>query len=67
MDFSDLDHLKHRLDTLRPLPPVERRLAYYEALDRAHVDGDYAAFIGLVVVCVREGFLPYWRALGMAE
>lgn len=47
--------------------PVERRLAYYEALDRAHVDGDYAAFIGLVVVCVREGFLPYWRALGMAE
>lgn len=44
--------------------PVERRLAYYEALDRAHVDGDYSAFEVLVADCALEAFEPYWRVLG---
>lgn len=44
--------------------PVERRLAYYEALDAAHVDGDMAPFMALVSECVQEGFAPYGFALG---
>lgn len=44
--------------------PVERRLAYYEALDTAHVEGDAGPFTALVADCVREGFAPYWFALG---
>lgn len=44
--------------------PVERRLAYYEALDKAHVEGDVADFVTLVTQCVREGFAPYWHVLG---
>jgi Fic family protein len=44
--------------------PVERRLAYYEALDTAHVEGDAGPFTALVAECVREGFAPYWFALG---
>jgi len=47
------------------LHPVERRLAYYEALDTAHVKQDYAPFIELVVDVVAEGFQPYWHALGV--
>ncbi|OFA07236.1 Fic family protein [Duganella phyllosphaerae] len=46
--------------------PVTRRLAYYEALDTAHMDGDLGPFIELVVECVREGFAPYWHILGIA-
>jgi Fic family protein len=46
--------------------PVEKRLAYYEALDAAHVDGNPAPFLALVADCVREGFAPYWRVLGLA-
>lgn len=45
--------------------PVERRLAYYEALDAAHVDGDMNTFIELVANCVRDGFAPYWHVLGI--
>jgi Fic family protein len=45
--------------------PVERRLAYYEALDTAHVEGDAGPFTALVAECVREGFAPYWFALGV--
>jgi len=44
--------------------PVERRLAYYQALDAAHVDGDYRPFIALVAGCAEQGFAPYWHALG---
>lgn len=44
--------------------PVERRLAYYEALDRAHADGDIGSFQTLVADCVRDGFAPYWHAFG---
>ena len=45
--------------------PVERRLAYYEALDVAHCTGDDAAFVGLVAEVVAESFEPYWWALGV--
>jgi Fic family protein len=45
--------------------PVARRLAYYEALDAAHVEGDMMPFLDLVADCVREGFAPYWHALGL--
>jgi Fic family protein len=45
--------------------PVERRLAYYEALDKAHVEGDVADFVTLVTQSVREGFAPYWHVLGL--
>ena len=47
--------------------PVERRLTYYEALDRAHVEGDLEPFLELVAECVREGFAPYWFAMGMGR
>lgn len=45
--------------------PVERRLAYYTALDKAHVEGDEAPFLEIVADCVREGFAPYWHVLGI--
>lgn len=45
--------------------PVERRLAYYEALDKAHVEGDFSDFVDLVAQCAEEGFAPYWRVLGI--
>ena len=47
--------------------PVTRRLAYYEALDTAHVEGDMGPFIELVGECVREGFAPYWHVLGLTR
>lgn len=45
--------------------PVERRLAYYTALDKAHVEDDEAPFLEIVADCVREGFAPYWHVLGI--
>lgn len=45
--------------------PVTRRLAYYEALDAAHVEGDMAPFIELVADSLQEGFAPYWHVLGI--
>ncbi|MDC7697648.1 Fic family protein [Vogesella indigofera] len=47
--------------------PVERRLAYYQALDKAHVDGDIRDFVALVAECVRDGFAPYWHVLGVSS
>lgn len=44
---------------------VEERLRYYEALDNAHVSGDYADFIALVANTTLQGFEPYWWALGL--
>ncbi len=44
---------------------VERRLAYYEALDRAHVERDFDHFVQLIALCAGEGFDPYWRVLGI--
>ena len=44
---------------------VENRLAYYEALDKAHTLGDYKPFIALVSSLVEESFEPYWFVLGL--
>ena len=43
--------------------PVEKRLEYYETLDRAHTKGEYAPFLLLIAKMVEEGFEPYWYAL----
>ncbi|CAA6804889.1 MAG: Cell filamentation protein Fic [uncultured Sulfurovum sp.] len=40
---------------------VENRLAYYDALDKAHTLGDYEPFTTLV----EESFEPYWYVLGV--
>ena len=44
---------------------VENRLAYYDALDKAHTLGDYEPFITLVASLVEESFEPYWYVLGV--
>lgn len=44
--------------------PVDRRLAYYEALDTAHVDGDDGPFLRLIGEMAERSFDPYWHALG---
>jgi Fic family protein len=45
--------------------PVEKRLEYYETLDRAHTVGDYTPFLILVGDTVERSFYPYWHALGV--
>lgn len=45
---------------------VGQRLAYYQALDKAHCTGDYQDFIELVIDCVEQSFEPYWFALGLS-
>ncbi|MCA9428447.1 MAG: Fic family protein [Candidatus Omnitrophica bacterium] len=45
--------------------PVESRLAYYEAIDKAHVNGDYSAILDLIGGLAEKAFDPYFRALGM--
>lgn len=47
--------------------PVESRLAYYEALDTAHCQGDYAPFVELLCQVVADSFKPYWWALGVKD
>lgn len=44
---------------------VGQRLAYYEALDKAHCTGDYRDFLKLIGNCVESSFAPYWWALGI--
>ena len=46
---------------------VEQRLAYYEALDAAHVHQDYQPFLQLIYDCVAKAFEPYWHALGVSD
>ena len=46
---------------------VERRLAYYEALDTAHCEGDLEPFVQLVATCVAQSFEPYWWALAIKQ
>lgn len=41
---------------------ADRRLAYYEALDRAHTTGEYDAFVALVANAVEES-LDQWLSL----
>ena len=45
--------------------PIERRLVYYETLDKAHTEGDYIPFFALVSEIVALSFKPYWHALGI--
>lgn len=45
--------------------PVEKRLEYYEALDKAHTENDYEPFLSLISDVVESGFKPYWHALGI--
>ncbi len=45
--------------------PVERRLAYYEALDADHVRAETEPFVQMVAEIVKESFKPYFYALGL--
>lgn len=45
--------------------PFESRLAYYEALDADHAQGNREPFLSLIAGIVRNSFLPYWHALGL--
>jgi hypothetical protein len=45
--------------------PVEKRLEYYHALDKAHMTNDYDDFIDLLCAIVEESFKTYWFALGV--
>jgi Fic family protein len=44
--------------------PVERRLAYYETLDRAHVNEDFQPFVSLITEQAVLAFEPYFHAVG---
>ena len=45
--------------------PVSKRLEYYNALDKSHVDDDdLSDFMGLIIEIVEQSFEPYWFALG---
>ncbi len=44
--------------------PVENRLEYYRALDRAHTQGDDSLFLALLETVVEKSFAPYFYALG---
>ena len=43
---------------------VEHKLAYYEALDKAHTLAEYDDFMALVAELVEESFEPYWFVFG---
>jgi len=43
---------------------VENRLAYYEALDKAHTKGDYEDFIALVAKEVEDSLDLYLSVIG---
>ena len=45
--------------------PIERRLEYYETLDKAHVEGNYTPFFSLINEMTSLSFAPYWHALGI--
>jgi Fic family protein len=45
--------------------PVERRLAYYEALEADHAQGNREPFLILIADIVKQSFQPYWHALGL--
>ncbi len=42
---------------------VENRLAYYEALDKAHTTKDYRDFIQLITKGVEVSLMPYLSAI----
>jgi len=41
----------------------ERRLEYYETLDKAHIEGNYTLFFSLIYEMTLLSFAPYWHAL----
>jgi len=43
--------------------PIERRLEYYETLDKAHIEGNYTLFFSLIYEMTLLSFAPYWHAL----
>lgn len=45
--------------------PVERRLEYYEALDKAHSGAGFESFQALINSIVLDSFQPCWHALGL--
>lgn len=45
--------------------PTESRLAYYEALDRFHVEGEIEPFLTLVLRFAEAAFAPSFHALGI--
>lgn len=45
--------------------PVEKRLAYYEALDQDHAQNIRRPFLELISEVVQESFRPYFHALGL--
>ncbi|HOS61692.1 MAG TPA: Fic family protein [Myxococcota bacterium] len=47
--------------------PVEKRLEYYEALDKAHTKNDYEPFLRLIIEMAAAGFEPYWHILGVSK
>jgi len=47
--------------------PVESKMEYYTALDRAHVDGDDGPFLMLMADIVKASFEPYWFSLGIGN
>jgi Fic family protein len=47
--------------------PVEKRLEYYEALDKAHTKNDYEPFLQLIIEMTAAGFEPYWHVLGVSK
>lgn len=46
--------------------PVEDRAAYYENLDKAGKDADYAPFVQQLAQLLERSFAPYWYLLGIA-
>ncbi|MDZ4289533.1 MAG: Fic family protein [Prosthecobacter sp.] len=45
--------------------PVEKRLAYYEALDADHTDNRRESFVAMIADIVKDSFRPYFHALGL--
>ncbi|MCH8487756.1 MAG: Fic family protein [Candidatus Cyclonatronum sp.] len=45
--------------------PIDKRLAYYEALDLAHTKEDFEPFLKLMIEIVEDGFRPFFHALGI--
>ncbi len=46
--------------------PVEKRLAYYEALDTDPAPGRRDLIVALMAEVIEDSFKPYWHALGLA-
>lgn len=47
--------------------PVEKRLEYYEALDKAHTKNDYSLFLELAIKLSEDSFKPYFHVLGVED